>query len=138
MKYYHFVQKIKKKLWYIFLTTPSKVTFAALALDKDMLFLNGNKMPKINIFNKHLEVKKYPHSYIALNTQFVTSLFVTQNKCHFVIYKSFEKLSLNNFQVIIFERMVKNCFKESILPKICWNIYFSMKKNNIFISNNIN
>ena len=53
--------------------------------------------------------------YIALNTQFVTSLFVTQNKCHFVIYKSFEKLSLNNFQVIIFERMAKNGFKVNIL-----------------------
>ena len=66
--------------------------------------------------------------YIASNTQFVTSLFVTQNKCHFVIYKSFEKLSLNNFQVIIFERMAKNCFKVNILSNICWNLWFSMKK----------
>ena len=50
----------------------------------------------------------------------------------FVIYKSFENLSLNNFQVIIFERMAKNCFKVNTLSKICQNICFSIKKVIIF------
>ena len=49
-----------------------------------------------------------------------------------VMYKSFEKLLLNNFQVIIFERMAKNCFKVNILSKICQNICFSIKKVLIF------
>ena len=49
-----------------------------------------------------------------------------------VMYKSFEKLLSNNFQVIICERMAKNCFKVNILSKICWNICFSIKKVIIF------
>ena len=36
-----------------------------------------------------------------------------------VMNKSFEKLLLNNFQVIIFERKAKNYFKVNILYKIC-------------------
>ena len=58
----------------------------------------------------------------------VGQLGVMKKNSSFVIYKSFEELSLNNFQVIIFERMAKNCFKENILSNICWNICFSMKK----------
>ena len=57
---------------------------------------------------------------------------------YFVIYKSFENLSLNNFQVIFFERIAKKCFKVNILSKICWNLLFSIKKNNNNVSNNIN
>ena len=49
-----------------------------------------------------------------------------------VMNKSFEKLLSNNFQVIIFERMAKNCFKVNILSKICQNICFSIKKVLIF------
>ena len=49
-----------------------------------------------------------------------------------VMNKSFEKLLSNNFQVIIFERMAKNCFKVNILSKICRNICFSIKKVIIF------
>ena len=49
-----------------------------------------------------------------------------------VMNKSFEKLLSNNFQVIIFERMAKNCFKVNILSKICQNICFSIKKVIIF------
>ena len=37
----------------------------------------------------------------------------------FVIYKSFENSLLNSFQVIIFERISKNCFKVNKLSKIC-------------------
>ena len=55
----------------------------------------------------------------------------------FVIYKSFENLSLNNFQVIIFERMAKNCFKVTYYQKFA-EIYDFQWKNNIFLSNNIN
>ena len=57
----------------------------------------------------------------------------------FVICKNFDILLSNNFQVIVFERMAKNCFKENILSNICWNILmFFNEKNNIIISNNIN
>ena len=49
-----------------------------------------------------------------------------------VMNKSFEKLLSNNFQVIIFEIMAKNCFKVNILSKICRNICFSIKKVIIF------
>ena len=49
-----------------------------------------------------------------------------------VMNKSFEKLLSNNFQVIIFERMAKNCFKVNVLSKICQNICFSIKKVIIF------
>ena len=45
-----------------------------------------------------------------------------------VMNKSFEKLLSNNFQVIIFERMAKNCFKVNVLSKIWWNLCFSIKK----------
>ena len=44
---------------------------------------------------------------------------VMKKNSYFVIYKSFENLSLNNFQVIFFERIAKNCFKVNILSKIC-------------------
>ena len=47
-----------------------------------------------------------------------------------VMNKSFEKLLSNNFQVIIFERMAKNCFKVNTLSKICQNLCFSIKKSN--------
>ena len=40
---------------------------------------------------------------------------VMKKNSYFVIYKSFENLSLNNFQVIDFERMSKNCLKVNIL-----------------------
>ena len=45
-----------------------------------------------------------------------------------VIYKSFENILSNSFQVIIFERISKNCFKVNILSKIFWNLCFSIKK----------
>ena len=49
-----------------------------------------------------------------------------------VMHKSFENLLSNNFQVIIFERIAKNCFNVNILSKICQNICFSIKKVIIF------
>ena len=49
--------------------------------------------------------------YIATNTAFVTSVFVTQNHCHFVKYKSSEKLLSNKFQVKNFEIIAKKCLK---------------------------
>ena len=57
---------------------------------------------------------------------------VMKKNSYFVIYKSFENLSLNNFQVITFETMAKNCFKVNLLSKICQNICFSIKKVIIF------
>ena len=70
----------------------------------------------------------------AINIKFPTTKVghegVMKKNSYFVIYKSFENLSLNNFQVIHFERIAKNCFKVNILSKICQNICFSIKKNN--------
>ena len=57
----------------------------------------------------------------------------------FVIFKSFENLTLNNFQVINFERMAKNCFVVNILSKKFAEMFdFQWKQNDMFVCNNIN
>ena len=65
--------------------------------------------------------------YIATNTAFVTSVFVTQNHCHFVKYKSLEKLISNKFQVKNFEIVAKKCLKVNRFSLLFWNYFFQFK-----------
>ena len=78
--------------------------------------------------SQHLffDVMLFPF-YIALNTQFVTSLFVTQNHCHFVKYKSLEKLLSNKFQVKIFEIIAKKCLKVNRFSLMFRNYFFQFQ-----------
>ena len=51
--------------------------------------------------------RRIPACYIAqLTTTFVT-IPLTQKSCHFVIFKSFENLRYNKFQVMCFETIAK-------------------------------
>ena len=75
-------------------------------------------------------------SYAWLLLRVLDFLIETDEKeVSFVMCRSFENILLNNFQVIIFERMAKNCFKVNILSKKYAEIYiFQYKNNNIFLS----